>query len=444
MHTDNHQLSTRIMLQFYAPLAATAMLMMATHSVVSGALSRTADPVLALAAYSAAMSIGLIFESPCHRMQQMGLVFAKGRDSFRAVSHAAARISIFLVLGLFLLGWTPLSEVVFFRILRTPEAVYPHALMALRFFMLWPVASTVRAVYQSRIVMEKRTIWMTANMLVRVTLMLLLAIVLPPFWPHLPVGAIILVAGLGMEAVLALLVAFRLLPPLGADPTDKPVASTRQVLRFFLPLSLAAMVQTLGRPVLTAALSRTFEPEVALSAYYVSSSFAMIFAVPIYNVYHLSLVYIKDQATAAKVRRFILITGAAASGCLALASLPGVGHFIMGRIIGVPQELIQQTMATTQVFAFLPITIAQAEFFGNLLTLSRRTVWVTAAKLANIGLMSVLSLFLASHFPHLGSTIGAIAMVCGSSLDATLCYTFVMRFPDCRRYVRPEGQAATG
>lgn len=444
MNSDDHQLTTATLLRFYAPLAATSMLMMLTHSVISGALARTADPVLALAAYSAAMSIGLIFESPCHRMQQMGLVFVRGRESFRAISRAAAYIAAFLVLGLVLLGWTPLSEVVFFRILRTPPAVYPYALSAVRFFVLWPVASTVRAVYQSRIVMERRTIWMTVNMLVRVSLMLFMAAVLPQFWPQFPIGAIILVAGLGIEAVLAFVVSARKLPPLGADPVDKPVATTNQALRFFLPLALAAMVQTLGRPVLTAALSRSAEPELALSAYYVAHSFAMIFAVPIYNVYHMALVYIKDRASAAIVRRLILLVGGGASICLGLASLPGVGHFIMGTIIGVPEELMAQTMHTMQVFVLLPITIAQGEFFGNLLTLNRRTVWVTAAKLANIGLMSILSLLLAHHVPHWGSAIGAVAMVSGAALDALLCYAFAMRFADCRRYLRAEGQSAAG
>ena len=41
------------LLRFYLPLAATSILMMITHSVISGATARTLYPTLALAAYSA-------------------------------------------------------------------------------------------------------------------------------------------------------------------------------------------------------------------------------------------------------------------------------------------------------------------------------------------------------------------------------------------------------
>ena len=60
------------MIKFYAPLAATSVLMMSSHSIVSTGLVRTAEANAALAAHAVAQSIAVLFAGPCYSMQRMG------------------------------------------------------------------------------------------------------------------------------------------------------------------------------------------------------------------------------------------------------------------------------------------------------------------------------------------------------------------------------------
>lgn len=437
--------ATRTLFRFYAPLAATAMLMMVTHNIVSGAVARTVDPVLALAAYSAAFSVGNVFESPCYRMQQMGLVFVRGKESFQAVSRASLIILAFLASFLLLLGYTPLSRVVFLDVLGTSPDVYRYAVMSLRVLVLWPISSTFRSVYQARIVLERQTLWMTVNMVIRVGVMLALAVLLPRWWAWGPVGAVILMAGLGTEALLAMMVARYRLPPLDPDPSDLPPVRASHALRFFVPLALAASVQTLGRPVLTAALARTAAPELALSGYHVMFSFAMILVVPIHSIYHVVLVFVRDRQSALRVRRFALVVGAAASALLALCALPAVGGLVFGTVIGVPGEVVGEALASLRFLVLMPLVVANGEFFADLLMLERRTVWVTAAKLANVLVMCTLAVAVAGLFPHAGSVAAALAMATGAVVEAGICYAVVRSVPGSRRYLHArEARAVAG
>lgn len=60
------------MIKFYAPLGATSVLMMSSHSIVSTGLVRTAEANAALAAHAVAQSIAVLFAGPCYSMQRMG------------------------------------------------------------------------------------------------------------------------------------------------------------------------------------------------------------------------------------------------------------------------------------------------------------------------------------------------------------------------------------
>ena len=191
--------------------------MMVTHSVISGAVARTFQPAIALAAYSAAYSVGQVFESSCYAMHRMALTFVRGRQSFRTTGRVALAMLAILISGYVLVAWTPLSRTVFQGILGLSDAVYAASVPALRVFILWPLASATRSIYQSLITLGKRTYWLTINMAIRVTGMLVVASTIPAIMPGGPVGSVILSAGISIEAILAFVVATKFIPPLSAS-----------------------------------------------------------------------------------------------------------------------------------------------------------------------------------------------------------------------------------
>ncbi|MGI6644116.1 MAG: hypothetical protein ACOX3V_09085 [Bacillota bacterium] len=421
--------------KFYAPLAVTSVLMMVTHSVVSGAVSRTPEPATALAAYAAAYSVGQMFESPCYGMHRMTLTFVRGKTSLAVVQKSALQILAVLVSCLALVAWTPLSRAVFMGFLRLSEPVYRLAVPSLRVFLLWPISSTLRSLFQCPIVLQKKTTWMTVNMGARVGVMLGLAAILPRAWPFGPVGPTILMSGLCTEALMAYVTSRWFVRPIGEDDPGVPPPRQRQVFSFAVPLSLAAGVQTLARPIIAASLSRVADPEIAMSGYQVATSFSYIFAALTYNIYHLVVVFASDSESFAKVRRFAVGLGVAGSACLLLCSIPVVGNWVFGRIIGTPPEISREAIRTLGILTVTPGLAALVEFYGGVLMFSRHAAAVTAGKFVNVLVTSGSVVMLAKFYPAMGGAVGALALVLGSVVEVGMHYTVVKRFPDCRIYL---------
>lgn len=425
-------------LRFYLPLAATSILMMVTHSLVSGAMARTLTPAIALAAYSAAYSVGQVLESPCYAMQKMVLTFSRGRRSFRTTALVVAWVLSVIVAVYVLVAWSPLSPVIFKNLLGLGEAVLAQARVNLKVFLLWPLASAFRSIYQSKVVIGKKTYWLTVNMVLRVVLMFVLAALLPRVMPQGPVGAVILMAGLSLEATLAFVVSRKFTPPLAEDDPDLPDVRPSHVLAFMIPLGLAASVQTLARPVVTAALSRTIHPETTLAGYQVASSFSYIFVAATYNIYHVIVVFVKDRPSFRRVRDFVLAVGVIASSMLLIASLPGPGSFVFGTVIGAPHDISQEAVRTLLVLVVTPLLLACAEFFDGVLMLHRHSGLVTAAKICNVAVTCLTAMTVARYWPQAGGVAGALGIAGGALVEALFSYRYVRVLPDTAGYLKPD------
>jgi hypothetical protein len=425
-------------LRFYLPLATTSILMMVTHSLVSGAMARTLNPAVTLAAYSAAYAVGQVLESPCYAMQKMVLTFSRGKRSFTTTALVVVKVLLVIAAVYILVAWSPLSVVVFKNLLGLSEAVLTHARVNLKVFLLWPVGSALRSIYQSKVVIGKRTYWLTVNMVIRVALMFVVAALLPKIMPQGPVGSVLLMTGLCLEAILALVVSEKFVPPLAEDEADLPDVRPSHVLAFMLPLGFAASVQTLARPVVTAALSRTAYPETTLAGYQVASSFSYIFAAVTYNIYHVMVVFVKDRPSFRRVRNFVLAIGVLASSMLLIAGLPGPGSFIFGKVVGAPQDISQEAVRTLIVLAATPFLLACAEFFDGILMLHRHSGLVTAAKMCNVAVTCVTAMTVARLWPQTGGVAGALAIAGGALVEALFSYRYMRVLPETAQYLEPD------
>ncbi|MGI6621391.1 MAG: hypothetical protein ACOX35_08195 [Bacillota bacterium] len=446
--TSNAPSSSRqplaVLLKFYVPLAAASMLMMLTHSVVSGAIARTLYPTVALAAYSASYSIVAVLESPVYGMGRMCLTFTQSRRSFRKTAQVAFVILGVLLAALSVICWTPLSRHVLIDMLGVSEEVYRMAVPSMRVFMLWPVWSCVRSVFQVPIVIKKQTVWLTINMVVRVMVMFAAAAILPGLWPVGPVGASILMLGIGTEAVLAWVASTKIVEPLEEEAPDELMPRTSVLLRFGLPLAIASSVQTLGRPIITAALSQTANPEVALAGYQVATSFSFIFTSLTYNIYQLVIVYVKDRGSFQQIRTFSAVLGTTALVCLWISVVPQIGTWIFGSVIKVPQEVIPEALKAVAFVALMPFFASLAEFFEGILMLGRQALWVTVAKSGNMLISSLTVVILAKLYPAMGAAIGTIGLSAGTGVEALIGGVMIKRLPACRRLLQEQREYADG
>lgn len=405
------------MLKFYLPLAATSMLMMASHSFVSSGLARTPDASAALAAFALAQSLAVMFESPCYTIQRMCVALFKDQASYAAVKRTTIAVWATLTAVMLAIAFTPLGKVAFMQVLKVPPELYVDTVRSFRVFLLLPAFSAFRSFYQGLLITSKRTSLLTINMLFRLAVMLTLATILPRLnFSGGAVGAVILSAGIGTEAFMAYITGRKFKQEL--PPSGENCLTSRQAMLFFVPLALASITNTFVRPIINAGLARTIDPSVALASYQVAWSFSYIFAAVAFNIHQLAIVFGREKEHRSDVLRFSLLMGALGSLVLFTVAVTPIGTFILTRIIGLTPELAAQALRTILILSLLPVLTCVSEYCVGLLILAGQTKYLTASKALHIVTILITSILITRFAPHLGGQLAGVCMVSGITVEA--------------------------
>lgn len=420
--------NTKALLSFFLPLAASSMMMMGSHSIISSALARTANAAVALAAYSVAQSVSVIFESPCHNIRRMAIALLDDKASYNAVRTASLAIFAIVLSSVLLIAYGPLGPFIFTKLLGISNELYPEVISTFRLFIVFPVVSTLRAFYQGLIIKRRKTYIITINMILRLILMVIVAQVLPrvPGIPGGGVGAILLAIGVGSEAILAAITAFTWKQTLGDEPTtgQAPIR-TRSALLFYLPLAVASILENFAKPLINSGLARTASPELAIAGYQVAYSFAWIFVGIAFNIHQVVIVFGNNEEALAKVRRFVWTVGLITTAGLLLLTFSGATGWIIENIIGVDADIRQTAVNNVIVLAFMPLTFCLSEFFAGTLIVGRQTSSVTVAKLTNTAGIAVATFVIAAFFPQLAPYMAGLATLFGSIVEGFVAYWLI-------------------
>lgn len=417
--------STKALLSFFLPLAASSMMMMGSHSIISSALARTPKAAVALAAYSVAQSVSVMLESPCHNIRRMAVALLDDKASYNAIMGASFAIFGVVLSAVLFIAYGPLGPFIFMKLLGISTDLYPEVISTFRLFLIFPIVSTLRAFYQGMIIKRRKTYIITINMIIRLGLMLIAARILPTI-PGIPgggVGAILLGVGVGSEALLAALAAFTWKKTLSDEPTTGlPSISTSTALLFYLPLAAASILESFARPLINSGLARTATPELALAGYQVAHSFAWIFVGIAFNIHQVVIVFATDAVSLAKVRRFVWTVGLATTCGLLALTFTGATGWIIENIIGVDADIRQTAVNNVIVLSFMPLTFSLSEFFSGLLILGRQTSSVTVAKLANTGGIAIATILIIVFSPRLAPYLAGLATLFGSIVEGLTAY----------------------
>lgn len=218
--------TTYRLIRFFAPLAATSM-MMSSHSLISGGLTRTSQPEVSIAAYALATSIWFIVDSPMVNVRQMILALAWGPRSFRAVAMVTnGLVIISLAIGL-LLSYTPVGPWVLRTLLGAPENLVAPAVSALRVLMFLSIVSLRRSLYQSLLMLKDRTGIFPLTMVIRLGLMVLFvaASLRYDLVRGAALGGATLLLGVGTEGLLAQFYGKRVVRDQPPGPEEQPTMS---------------------------------------------------------------------------------------------------------------------------------------------------------------------------------------------------------------------------
>lgn len=412
---------------FFAPIAVSTMLMMSSHSIVSAALARTTEAGVALAAYSVAQSISNMFQSPCFTLRRAAVALLDDRRSYNVVLRVSVVTLLIVLAAMSAIAFVPaVYRWIFVDLVGINTELLPETVRTFRFFLIMPLFSILRSVYQGIITIRRKTYFLTINMVFRLAVMFTVtAVVTSTNWlSGGAVGAFVLASGIITEGVLAVWAGYRLKRQLPEEVSDSEPISVASAWKFFLPLIAAEFVMTFGRPSINAGLARTVDPETALASFQVARSFAWIFIGMAMRIHQLVLVFVQGHVSYIKVKRFILALGLGNTALLLLLALTPMGEWALVRVIGVSDNLVKPALLTVLLLAFVPLVLSLSEMYVGLLLGARRTSVITLSKFGNLFGVVVLVLVTGRMFPQLGGLLAGLSTLGGYLVEMVVVWHF--------------------
>lgn len=400
------------LLRFFLPLAVTWMLMMFTHTIISAGLARTVDPTVSTAAYAVALSLGAIFEAPLVMLRQTGMALISSSQSFQVVRRVAAITLIIFMAIVIAIGYVPaLGRFVFQDILGVADELLAATMAAFKVTMLLPIVGGLRCLYQSLILINRRTTYISIGMFIRVGFMVVLMYCFSTFrWVVGPlVGAIAIVGGIFIEGINAYWFGRRLIPE------GQTTITPRTAWGFYLPLIASSLFVAMGKPFINAGLARMPDAAVSLAAFSVASSFAWVLISPSQNVHQVTMVFGRDPADRPLVRKFAATVAILSTAALVAVSFSPLGRWLLNNLIQVPAELIEPSLWGIRTLALFPLVICWLEYNTGLLLLTQATRLVSLGKTLNLLTTIAFVLTLAPLVP--GAIAAPLAQLVGFAAE---------------------------
>lgn len=158
-----------------------------------------------------------------------------------------------------------------------------------------------------------------------------------------------------------------------AEPT------VRQILTLWLPLAASIVMMVLEPSMINIALGHTADPELALAAYGVAFSLALLVEAPIIMLLDASVARSSDRSAFVVMRRFTLALGLMVTAIGLIVSLTPLYDLIVKDLMNIPADVAARACPTTQILSFWSLPIAWRRAHQGVLIRAKRTAVITVA-----------------------------------------------------------------
>jgi hypothetical protein len=398
----------RAIFQFWAPLAATWLMMALEGPFLAAVIARLADPTYNLAAYGVAFAFALLAEAPVIMIMSASTALVEDATSYRRLRRFtyALNAAMTVVLALFLMP--PVYDLVMTDLIALPSEVARLTHVALWILLPWPAAIGYRRFYQGLLIRGGRTRLVAAGTVIRLVTMAATGLALF-HWGSLPgawVGAAALSAGVVLEAAGSRVMVRAVVAKLRATPdTDARPLSYARILRFYYPLALTSLIGLALQPMLTFFMGRAPSPVESLAVFPVVNVLSFIFRALALSYQEVTIALIGRQGEHTRaVSRFAFWLGLGTSlGLAAIAATP-LADFWFGTISGLSPELTRVSLLPALILVPLPALSVLQSLQRGILVNARRTPPITWATALEIGIVAV-------GFPLLSAAFGWTGVV---------------------------------
>lgn len=389
--------SYRSIFLFWAPLAATWLMMAAEGPFLAAVIARLADAKFNLAAHGVAFAFAILVEAPVIMLMSAATALVEDGTSYRRLRNFANALNAGSTALLLLVLVPPVYDLVMRTVVGLPDEVADLTYGALWLFLPWPAAIGARRFLQGVLIRSGRTRLVALGTVLRLVAMaatalaLYFAFDLPGAW----VGAASLSTGVCVEALAARLMAAGTVRELLAGPAVADPAlgalGYRRIAEFYVPLALTSMLGLTVQPMLTFFMGRATLPVESLAVFPVVHALSFIF-----RAFGLSF---QDAAIALmgkrhehfpELARFGAGLGLAASAGLGLIAFTPLATVWFETVSGLTPDLAALAVTPARILVPIPALSVLLSFQRAVLMGDRRTRPITVATAIEVGTIAIL------------------------------------------------------
>ncbi len=421
------------------------MLTSSSHYIVAGVLARTVNPTAALAAYTLAWSLTVLFEAPGVSLRAAATAMGTNARDWGTV-HRTFWSVLAVVMGvMLLLFWTPIAGLLLKQVMGVPTDLVADTVGVARITTFAVIGASLRYLYHGILVRLKSTDGILAGILARLAVMGALAwVVTRTGWPGGPVaGAVILTAGMLTEGVVAMasyLRAIRRPQQQYWTPTDVPPIKSSEILRFIAPLAISGLLVTLGRPIMNAGLVQA--GALVVASFSLAITVTSLMQAPFSILHQVTMVFgVGDAVRRRQALVFAVKVGLFFSAVTAVFAYPPVGGWIFGSLIGATGDLVPGALQVMSAQIPIPLLMSLSEHYAGLLLAGGRTRAVGVGRIARfvVGVLLLLSVVRWGHPAYIGALTSA--SLGGGILVELLLFAGALRLGELQR-ASASGQAS--
>jgi hypothetical protein len=409
--------------RFYWPLAFTGVAMVLGVQFQNAALARYPEAVREIAIFALGYSTFGFFRASLSFIAQLSNVFARSPGGTGRCHRFVSAASLIIVLPLVLLGHSAAGGDVLGGLYGIDSDLTSRVQEYLVYLAPIILLGAQRFFYTGLLVQARLTGWVTNLNL------LFLAIEIIGLIVGFTLGfrAVYVLVGAETLAIVCQLLATlwvkRRFYRLPRDPEHSQV-TYRELIGFFVPVSMTGVMFALSRPVLYAFVSRVPNGILTIAALRVAFDFSMIFQATANQFRHFFVTFGLDDLEAK--RRFMALIGIAITLIMLTFALTPLSAWVWQDLMRIPDDVRELAVQVFLIMCGMPAVIIVRNYYHGRLMVERRTAGMAVGSLLRV--MSIyLSALLCAHLGWLNHISASVILLLGFVVETAVVFQAAAR-----------------
>ena len=396
--------------RFFLPLIFMTELNMISKSVIHAFLARTPDPSATLAAFNTSFTFYYTVTGCTEVTVLLAISWLQGKRNLKRVAGFVGLLLTLPLVVVFLVAFTPIGTWLYGEVFGLGPQAMVQAVSSSAVFAVSAPILIMRGIAFALLMMNRRTLLITASTFVRLLTLSVSLLVWPLFVEGAVIGAAALVTCMFAEALFAWAFAAGCFARLPLHPPERP--RTREMWRFSWPLVLNQSAEMGVVFIINLFLGRLARPELALAAFGVVHGLVSLIMSPLRNLAQTGQTLAASSADARMLTRFTAqLAGAFSAIAICLFWVPTLESLILTQLMGLTPEMNQYSGPAMRAAFAMAAFWGFAALFRGLLASVRSTTTLALTAALKMGTAAVVGAT-ALVFPNVnGAVLGLGAWV---------------------------------